>query len=651
MSKLKIFLWLSAFFALNTYAQKIPAPDFNFYYVDGQKVPLVELKGLKALALPDSPDRLVNAMRRAGRTDTPRVLTQRPFENASLRQRRLPRLEQKYKTILLESKEGVANSTFDRSLDEIQRQIPGSSYSSVYLADGVWALLTDTFTVEFKNRMSDADATALLNRRLNFEFTLRADDLMFNGRRLPGREGRYKITINDDTTHEEALRQVNALFPKRPPEIDFFYPDIIFIHWAWMELKNMPPIDMPALPACDTARTGIAPDDPLYDKQWSLKNTQSNVDAFAAGSQFEGTPGADIGAEEAWTATKATGTIIAVIDVGVDPDHPDLVDVLLPGIDATEDGVTNPQPDPQYPEDRHGTQVAGLAAAKTDNCEGIAGVAWDAQILPVRFAEQGGEELFLFDPDAPGDAIDLAVAGGAKVLINAWFDQTGTASQQHMKNAVRRAITSNRVVVFSANNYSYVAPDCWNVQIDAITTKRYCNSKVNWPATLADDIDPVLRNGVIVVSATNQKDQFKTVGNYIGFAEDIGGNTSWGSRHGCAVSLSAPGLWMPTTDYATDSSAAYVLSYDGTSAAAPLVGGAAALLLTKYPNATPAQVKLWLQKGADPGVGQALDANGNHIWDEFYGAGRLNIKGALDAAEAEMSQPEVPGVPGGLDVQ
>ena len=136
------------------------------------------------------------------------------------------------------------------------------------------------------------------------------------------------------------------------------------------------------------------PNDFSYTQQWSLNNT----------GQTGGTPGADIDAEAAWdistggvTATGDT-VVIAVIDGGFQMNHPDLIDsyyknineIPANGIDDDDNGYIDDvsgwdaySNDAVLPSDNHGTHVSGIIGAKGDNAIGIAGVNWNAQILPI----------------------------------------------------------------------------------------------------------------------------------------------------------------------------------------------------------------------------------------------------------------------------
>src|SRR5207247_7126716 len=113
----------------------------------------------------------------------------------------------------------------------------------------------------------------------------------------------------------------------------------------------------------------------------------------------------------AWgRGVKGAGVTIAVVDTGVDLNHPDLASHLVAGKDLVA-GKTDCPPGPQD-EYGHGTHVAGIAAAVTNNGIGVAGTAPDASIMPVR----------VLDPSGSGD-IDTIIAGikyaadhGAKVI-------------------------------------------------------------------------------------------------------------------------------------------------------------------------------------------------------------------------------------------
>ena len=147
----------------------------------------------------------------------------------------------------------------------------------------------------------------------------------------------------------------------------------------------------------------VMPDDEYFPNQWHLYNT----------GQSGGTPGADINAPAAWEITTGNPNIVvAVLDEGVDTDHPDLIDNIVPGYDFYDDDNS---PDPTG-DDAHGTACAGLIAAKGNNGIGVTGVAWNCKIMPVRIA--GGDGFITEEEIAT--AIRWAANNGADILSNSW---------------------------------------------------------------------------------------------------------------------------------------------------------------------------------------------------------------------------------------
>ncbi len=288
-------------------------------------------------------------------------------------------------------------------------------------------------------------------------------------------------------------------------------------------------------------RAFVNPNDPYFGAyQWNLPN---------------------VSAPQAWDVQKGSAdVVIAIIDTGVSPTHTDLDATLVAGYD-----FVNNDADPRD-DQGHGTFVAGIAAAETNNLNGIAGISWYSKIMPVKVLGSNGMG---WDSDI-ADGIVWAVDHGAKVinLSLGWLTPSVT-----MQNAINYAYNNNVVVVAAAGN--------------------------NMPpyATIPFTCYPAAFDHVIAVSATNSS------------------NVRWlGSNYGSFVDLSAPGEMVFSTFWSNG-----VNGYgwgSGTSAAAPHVAAAAALLRTQNPSWTVDQIEQKMLASADD-----IGAPGR---DDYYGYGKLN---------------------------
>lgn len=182
-----------------------------------------------------------------------------------------------------------------------------------------------------------------------------------------------------------------------------------------------------------------ATSDPLRDLQWGLDQVR---------------------AEQAWTTTKGAGAVVAVVDTGVDFAHPDLKGNLLQGATFTGCQGQSPcgngdhrGPDGENNGDEHGTHVAGIVAAVTDNGIGVAGVAPDAKILPVKVLEDGSgsfEEIaagIRWSADNGADVINLSLGAlpGAQAL-------TLTGLESSVTEAIAYANSKGVSVIAAAGN-------------------------------------------------------------------------------------------------------------------------------------------------------------------------------------------------------
>jgi thermitase len=282
-------------------------------------------------------------------------------------------------------------------------------------------------------------------------------------------------------------------------------------------------------------RTNIGSNDPLYSLQWSHKITNMG---------------------NAWDTTQGSPDIkIAIIDTGVDPTHPDLMDNLQAGYNFVDidtnyykqysyytllPGEIYTQPGNNCTDyNGHGTHCAGIAAAG-DNGIGVIGVAPKCKIMPVRAGFSiliGGQETGVFETTAIVQAINYAVDNGANVISMSF----GGDSSSVEKEAIQNAYYNNVVIVAAAGN-------------SASTVKPY----------------PAGYNEVLAITSI-----------------DSTRARSFYSNYGLWTSVAAPGENIISTVPLTggdnsDPSGYKVLS--GTSMATPYIAGVAALVLSHSPS-------------------------------------------------------------------
>lgn len=311
--------------------------------------------------------------------------------------------------------------------------------------------------------------------------------------------------------------------------------------------------------------TETIPNDEYFKYQYSLKNTGQFVDT---NKTYSGATGADIKATDGWDwATGSDSVVIAVIDTGVAIGHEDLQSKIVSGYNFI-DSNTQIQDD-----NGHGTFVASVAAAETNNSKGMAGICWKAKIMPLKAMNSKGD----------GDYLQLALAiryaaeHGAKVINMSLGGKNDTPI---LKEACQQAVSKGCVLVASTGND---------------------HAQVLFPAAYDDYC--------LAVGATDANDQVALFSNF-----------------GPEVDVVAPGVWMVGALFnPKDPTDLRHYAYgDGTSYAAPVVSGAAALLLSYKPNLTPAQVMNLIRYTAD-------DVNKTTYpgKDVYMGYGRINLKTLL----------------------
>jgi subtilisin family serine protease len=195
-------------------------------------------------------------------------------------------------------------------------------------------------------------------------------------------------------------------------------------------------------------------DDPQFSQLWGLSNTGKNEPKGKAGVS-----GADINAVKAWELTTGSRQIkIAVIDTGVDYNHPDLKDNMWvnekelngkPGVDDDGNGLIddihgyNFATDTANPMDGHGhgTHCSGTIGALHNNQIGVAGVMAEVTIVPVKFLDDSGSGTL----EAALKAIDYATELNVDIMSNSWG---GGGRSQALEDAIKRA--SDKGIIFTA---------------------------------------------------------------------------------------------------------------------------------------------------------------------------------------------------------
>lgn len=286
---------------------------------------------------------------------------------------------------------------------------------------------------------------------------------------------------------------------------------------AVLELEADPAV---VLAERDAYATELAiPDDPLFGKLWGLQNTGLGIDGFLGA-----VPGADINASSAWDRTVGTPTtVVAVIDGGYRFEHPDLANVAWTNAGETDDGLDNdgngivddihgadfvgahfeapvdgdPTDDDMFTSPGgHGVHVAGTIGAEGDNGIGIAGVAQDVSLMPLRVCRGGGCPL-----SAMTEAVNYAGAKGARVANMSLGSEINST-------ALADAIAANPLTLFviAAGNEG---------ESNEVKPKYPC---VHNP--LAEGKSTV--DNVICVAATDQADQRADFSNWGVNTVDLG---------------------------------------------------------------------------------------------------------------------------------
>lgn len=285
-----------------------------------------------------------------------------------------------------------------------------------------------------------------------------------------------------------SLDEILGLY-QRHPHVEFAEPDFI-------------------------AHTALTPSDPLFEShQHSLRT---------------------VGAPEAWRVTTGNADVaLAVLDTGVEYTHPDLAGRLMEGFDFIRNSGR------PHDDHGHGTGVAGIIGAATNNGRGIAGITWHNPLLPVRVLGRDGSGTY----SAIAKGLVYAADRGARVIN---LSLGGARNSSTLRQAVEYAHRKQAVIVAAAGN---------------------ADGPVLYPAAFPD---------VIAVAAVDDEDRRANYSNY-----------------GPEVSVSAPGnnIWSTTIGGG-------YRPHSGTSFAAPMVAGLAGLILGVRPRLGPREVRRIIEESA-----------------------------------------------------
>jgi len=529
----------------------------EYYYAAGKKVKLTRLTDCFAVKYKsDMPSRAME-----------RNLAERA-EFADAEERKdLP----KYRMVLVTMPPSTKLESMRASVRSVEDDANVESVNPVYreAQSGLRMVATDELTVRFKENVSDADIA-----KLNSD----------NGVEI--------IEKNRFVANQYLLRVAN-------PE------DLLSVANKYQE-SHLVEFAEPNFIA--EAKKANLTDDEFLNEQWHLHNT----------GQHGGLIGEDIGAIDAWEISKGVSHItIAIIDDGVDIDHPDLKANIWKNPDGTAldkhgwnffDDDDDPRPrkfTPPYDRlagnDSHGTPCAGVAAAVGNNTAGVSGIAYNCKILPVKIFL--ADDLVLFSVLA--DAIRYA-GQKADVLSNSWGIPPSSNVAQAIKDVTQTGRGGKGTPVFVATGNDY-------------------RSSIGFPASVPE--------AIAVGASTNQgrRSSYSNYGEGIDFVAPSNGGTK--GIFSTDVSISGRGFNVGNIN-SGDAEGLYTNSFGGTSSATPLAAGVAALILSVNPDLRWDQVRKYMRDTAD----KIDQMNGSYVngYSVEYGFGRVNAHKALEAVQSDM---------------
>ncbi len=343
---------------------------------------------------------------------------------------------------------------------------------------------------------------------------------------------------------KKRIRQINTDSVKIPPEAT--------VQETIDRYQNIPGVEY-AEPNF-LAKAFLTPNDPLFGKQWNLKKVL---------------------VEDSYDVSQGGFGPIAIIDTGVDSTHPDLSGLVLEGYNTIDENNNTSD------DHGHGTHVAGIASAQTNNASGVASISYASTILPVKVLSSDGTGTY----GDVSEGIVYAADKGARIVN---ISLGGSSDSKTLKRAVDYALNRGSTLVAAAGNNGNDAP-----------------------------VYPAAYSGVLAVSASDQSDNLASFSSF--------GSNIFAASPGVSITSSVPG--------------GSYKEFSGTSMSAPHLAGLLALALSAKPSLSNSELIEQVKMNAEK-VGQyAYDENG---WNPYFGYGRISSGKTLQAIDSRETIESTP---------